>query len=56
MLIVRGITENGQPIGRARVGLDHPRGAPDTTFLYDIEVAMSYRGYNVTTQLMRKEL
>jgi len=38
MIIVCGIDAEGQPVGRAWVGLDHPRGAPDTAFLYDLEV------------------
>lgn len=52
MLILRGITEDGQPIGRAWVGLDHPRGAPDTAFLYDIEVEKSYRGSGLGRALL----
>jgi ribosomal protein S18 acetylase RimI-like enzyme len=52
MLILRGITEDGQPIGRAWVGLDHPRGAPDTAFLYDIEVAISSRGSGLGRALL----
>jgi ribosomal protein S18 acetylase RimI-like enzyme len=44
MLILRGIDAEGEPMGRAWVGLDHPRGAPDTAFLYDIEVIAHRRG------------
>jgi ribosomal protein S18 acetylase RimI-like enzyme len=52
MLILRGVTRDGQPIGRAWVGLDHPRGAPDTAFLYDIEVAASFRGSGLGRALL----
>lgn len=44
MLVLRGIDGTGEPVGRAWVGLDHPRGAPDVAFLYDIEVLASRRG------------
>ena len=52
MLILRAIGEDGLPVGRAWVGLDHPRGAPDTAFLYDIEVAASYRGSGLGRALL----
>ncbi|MGX5695025.1 GNAT family N-acetyltransferase [Agromyces soli] len=38
MLTLRGVDADGEPVGRAWVGLDHPRGAPGIAFLYDIEV------------------
>ncbi len=44
MLTLRGIDSAGEPIGRAWVGLDHPRGAPGIAFLYDIEVVEQRRG------------
>ena len=44
MLVLRGLDDQGEPIGRAWVALDHPRGAPDTAFLYDIEVLEQRRG------------
>lgn len=44
MLLLRGVDEAGDPVGRAWVGLDHPRGAPDVAFLYDIEIIGSRRG------------
>ncbi|MFS0866805.1 GNAT family N-acetyltransferase [Microbacterium sp. 179-B 1A2 NHS] len=44
MLLLRGVTDAGQAVGRAWVALDHPRGAPDTAFLYDIEVEAPLRG------------
>jgi ribosomal protein S18 acetylase RimI-like enzyme len=44
MLIFRAIATDGRPVGRAWVGLDHPRGEPDTAFLYDIEVDEAERG------------
>lgn len=44
MLLLWAVTAEDSPIGRAWVGLDHPRGAPDTAFLYDIEVNEEFRG------------
>ena len=44
MIIFRAIADDGRPVGRAWVGLDHPRGAPGTAFLYDIEVDEGERG------------
>jgi len=44
VLILRAVADDGRPVGRAWVALDHPRGAPDTAFLYDIEVDESARG------------
>ncbi|KAA9135138.1 GNAT family N-acetyltransferase [Microbacterium caowuchunii] len=43
-LILRGVLADGTPIGHAWVGLDHPRGAPDTAFLYDFEIEPEHRG------------
>jgi len=44
MLVLRGVDTDGEPVGRAWVSLDHPRGAPDVAFLYDIEVLETRRG------------
>jgi len=44
VLIVRAVADDGRPVGRAWVALDHPRGAPGTAFLYDIEVDEGERG------------
>jgi len=33
MPLLRAVDSDGAPVGRAWVGLDHPRGAPDTAFL-----------------------
>lgn len=44
MLVLRGVDAAGEPVGRAWVGLDHPRGAPGIAFLYDIEVVPERRG------------
>lgn len=44
MLVLRGVDAAGEPVGRAWVGLDHPRGAPGVAFLYDIEVLEDRRG------------
>lgn len=52
MLILRGIRDDGEAIGRAWVGLDHPRGAPDTGFLYDIEVSEGSRGSGLGRALL----
>jgi ribosomal protein S18 acetylase RimI-like enzyme len=43
-MIVRAVAEDGRPVGRAWVALYHPRGAPGTAFLYDIEVDEGERG------------
>lgn len=52
MLILGGIAPDGRPIGRIWVGLDHPRGVPDTAFLYDIEVLPSERGHGFGRALL----
>ena len=52
MIIVCGIDAEGQPVGRAWVGLDHPRGSPDTAFLYDIEVVPHRRGAGIGRALL----
>ena len=44
MLLLQSVTESGVAVGRAWVALDHPRGAPDTAFLYDIEIDAAFRG------------
>ena len=43
-LIFRAVADDGRPVGRAWVALDHPRGAPGAAFLYDIEVDEAERG------------
>jgi GNAT superfamily N-acetyltransferase len=43
-LLLTAVDAAGAPVGRAWVSLDHPRGAPDVAFLYDIEVAEPHRG------------
>lgn len=53
MLLLRGVDAAGKPIGRAWVGLDHPRGAPHTAFLYDIEVVEQRRGSGLGRALLR---
>ncbi|HEV7183951.1 MAG TPA: GNAT family N-acetyltransferase [Leifsonia sp.] len=52
MLILRGITGDGEAIGRVWVGLDHPRGAPNTAFLHDIEVDEQCRGRGLGRDLL----
>ncbi len=52
MLVLRGIDEAGEPIGRAWVGMDHPRGAPGVAFLYDIEVLAARRGEGLGRALL----
>lgn len=52
MLILRGFSADGEPVGRAWIGLDHPRGAPDMAFLYDIEVAEQRRGRGLGRALL----
>ena len=52
MLLLRGVDDDGDPVGRAWVGLDHPRGAPDVAFLYDIEVIETRRGSGLGRALL----
>ncbi|MFF2276263.1 GNAT family N-acetyltransferase [Agromyces sp. NPDC058126] len=52
MLVLRGIDDVGEPVGRAWVGLDHPRGAPDAAFLYDIEIIEARRGSGLGRALL----
>jgi CubicO group peptidase (beta-lactamase class C family)/ribosomal protein S18 acetylase RimI-like enzyme len=52
MLFVRAVLGNGEPVGHAWVGLDHPRGAPDTAFLYDILIDQAHRGLGFGTELL----
>lgn len=44
MLLLRGVFDDGTPVGTLWIGLAHPRGAPDCAFLYDIEVVPAFRG------------
>ncbi len=44
MLIRCAVDAAGTVVGRAWVALDHPRQAPGTAFLYDIEVEATARG------------
>lgn len=52
MLILRGVDAEAEPIGRAWVGLDHPRGVPGVAFLYDIEVLEARRGAGLGRALL----
>lgn len=52
MLVLRGVDGRNEPVGRAWVGLDHPRGAPGTAFLYDIEVLEDRRGAGLGAALL----
>ncbi|GAA1783713.1 GNAT family N-acetyltransferase [Agromyces lapidis] len=52
MLVLRGVDAAGEPVGRAWVGLDHPRGAPDVAFLYDIEIVEERRGSGLGRALL----
>jgi GNAT superfamily N-acetyltransferase len=52
MLMLRGVDIDGAPVGRAWVGLDHPRGTPDVAFLYDIEVIETLRGRGLGRALL----
>ena len=53
MFVLSGVDSRGDVVGRAWVGLDHPRGAPDTAFLWDIEVAESKRGSGMGRALLK---
>lgn len=52
MLVLRGVDDHGEPIGRAWVGLDHPRGASGVAFLYDIEIVAARRGTGLGRALL----
>jgi ribosomal protein S18 acetylase RimI-like enzyme len=52
VLLLHGVDSDGESVGRAWVGLDHPRGAPDTAFLYDIEVVEQRRGNGLGRALL----
>lgn len=52
MLLLCGVDSDGDPVGRAWVGFDHPREAPDTAFLYNIEVAEQRRGSGLGRALL----
>ena len=52
ILVLRGVDTDGDPVGRAWVGLDHPRGSPDVAFLYDIEVIVTRRGSGLGRALL----
>jgi ribosomal protein S18 acetylase RimI-like enzyme len=52
MLLFTGLDAAGEPVGRAWVSLDHPRGAPDVAFLYDIEVIEARRGTGLGRALL----
>jgi ribosomal protein S18 acetylase RimI-like enzyme len=43
MFFLRAVVDE-QPVGHAWIGLDHPRGAVDCAFLYDIEIDEPWRG------------
>jgi ribosomal protein S18 acetylase RimI-like enzyme len=44
MLLLKGVLEDGTPIGRLWIGLRHPRGLPGCAFVYDLEVDEEHRG------------
>jgi ribosomal protein S18 acetylase RimI-like enzyme len=52
MLVVVGIGDDDEPVGRAWVGLDHPRGTADTAFVYDIEIRTELRGRGLGRELL----
>lgn len=52
MMMVHGVDAIGVVVGRAWVGLDHPRGTPDTAFIYDIEIVPDRRGEGLGRALL----
>ena len=52
MLFLCGLDPRGDVVGQAWVGLDHPRGAPATAFLYDIQVVAGRRGSGLGRALL----
>lgn len=53
MLLRTAVLPGGEPVGRAWIGLDHPRGTPEVAFLYDIEVVPEQRGRGIGRGVLR---
>ncbi|MFK4729334.1 GNAT family N-acetyltransferase [Agromyces mediolanus] len=52
MLLLLGLDDDGEPVGRAWVGLDHPRGAAGVAFLYAFEIVEERRGSGLGRALL----
>lgn len=52
MLLLRAVLADGTPVGRACLGLNHPRGTPDCAFIYDLEVDTAFRGRGLGRALL----
>lgn len=52
MLLLRAVDSDGELVGQAWVGLDHPRGAPGSAYLWDIEVVEHRRGSGLGRALL----
>ncbi|MFG6401261.1 MULTISPECIES: GNAT family N-acetyltransferase [unclassified Microbacterium] len=44
MLLLTGVNESGETVGRAWVALDNPRKTPDCAYLFDFEIVAEHRG------------
>lgn len=52
MLIMTAVDDTGATVGRIWIGLDHPRGTPNSGFLYDIEIDAEHRGRGLGKELL----
>lgn len=52
MLLLEAEVADGTPVGRVWIGLDHPGGAADCAWLYDIEVDPPHRGRGLGRALL----
>ncbi|MDP9830739.1 ribosomal protein S18 acetylase RimI-like enzyme [Kineosporia succinea] len=52
MLMLRAVLDDGTPVGQVWITFDHPRGAADCAFLYDIEVDAAHRGRGLGRALL----
>ncbi|MEV6344818.1 GNAT family N-acetyltransferase [Actinoplanes sp. NPDC051851] len=43
-LLLKGVLDDGTPVGQVWIGLGHPRGVLGCAYLYDIEISESHRG------------
>ncbi len=51
-LLMTATDEAGVPVGITWVALTHPRGAPDTAWVFDIEVLADHRGRGLGRALL----
>jgi ribosomal protein S18 acetylase RimI-like enzyme len=51
-LLLTAVDEDGAAVGLTWIALKHPRGAPDTAWVFDIEVAAEHRGRGLGRALL----